>query len=133
MSIRAALLARLRASVDPVYDGKVPLDDQGRPLVQRYAVLYAAPGQRGADDLIRVAHDRYVFRWQVTSVGRTPEQAEWVAVRCRDTVLNEPMASDGWELGSVEHRSSADIRRDDDIPGGDLFYAVDTYELPATR
>lgn len=133
MTVRAALLTRLRAAVDPVYDGKVPLDDQGRPLVQRYAVLYAAPGQRTADDLIRVAHDRYVFRWQITSVGRTAEQADWVAVRCRDAVFDEPLTATGWDLGSVEHRSSADVRRDDDIPGGDLFYAVDTYEVPATR
>lgn len=133
MSIRKAVLERHRSAVQPVYDGEVPVDEQGRPVAQRYAVLYASPGARSAEDLTRVAADRYVFRWQVTAVGLTPEQAEWVAVRCRDAVLDERLTAEGWELGSVEHRSSADIRKDEDIPGLVLFYAVDTYQLPATR
>lgn len=133
MSARAAVLARLQGAVDPTYDGEVPVDEQGRPPVQRYAVLYASPGLRTSDDFTRTQADRYVFRWQVTSVGETPEQAEWVAVRCRDAVLDTRLPVEGWETGVVEHRSSADIRRDEDIPGQVLFYAVDTFELPATR
>lgn len=132
MSVVDAILARLRTAMDPVYDGEVPVDDSGRPLVQRYAVLYADPGHRSAEDLARTA-DRYVLRWQVTSVGEDRRQAEWVAVQCRDAVLDERLAADGWELGAVEHTSSSPIRRDPDIPGGELFYAVDTYALPATR
>jgi hypothetical protein len=132
VTVPAAVLARLRAAVDPVYDGDVPLDESGRPLVQRYAVLFAAPGTRGSEDLGCRA-DRYTFRWRVTSVGEDRSQAEWVAVRCRDALLDTPITVDGWETGAVEHRSSDQIRRDEDIPGDPLFYAVDTYELPATR
>jgi hypothetical protein len=133
VSVRPVVLARLRSAVNPTYDGEVPLDSQGRPLVQRYAVLYASPGTRSAEDLCRVTADRYVFRWQVTSVGETPEQAEWVAIRGRDALLAEPLMGDGWQFGALVHRSSSDIRPDRDIPGGVLFYAVDIYELPATR
>lgn len=132
MSVRDALLAALRTAVQPAYDGHVPVDDGGRPEVQRYAVLYAAPAQRTSEDLAMTA-GTHVYRWQVTSVGTTAQQADWVAVRCRDVLLDRRLAADGWELGVVEHTSSSPIRRDDDIPGGVLFYAVDTYQLAATR
>ncbi|TYP82072.1 hypothetical protein [Blastococcus xanthinilyticus] len=132
MSVHEALLARLRGAVDPVYDGEVPVDAKGRPLVQRYAVFYASPGARSAEDLARQA-DHFLFRWQITSVGQDRTQADWVATRCRDAVLDQRVLVEGWETGVVVHRSSADIRPDRDIPGGPLFVAVDTYELPATR
>lgn len=132
MTLAEALLARLRSAMDPVYDGEVPTDDKGQPLSQRYAVLYAAVPVRQSEDLASVA-DRHVFRWQITSVGTDRRQAEWVAVLCRDAVLDAPLLADGWELGAVEHSSSVPIRRDDDVPGGDLFYAIDTYRLTATR
>ena len=133
MSARAAVLARMEAVVDPTYDGEVPVDKKGRPLEQRYAVLYATPGQRATDDFTRTQADRHVFRWQVTSVGGTAEQAEWVAVRCRDALMDERLRVEGWETGVVEHRSSSDIRPDEDIPGQTLFVAVDNYSLTATR
>lgn len=132
MSLPDAVLARMRTVVDPVYDGHVPVDAQGRPLVQRYAVLYASPGLRSADDLGRTA-DRHTFPWQVTSVGQSREQVEWVAIRCRDALLDEPLVEAGWQIGIVEHLTSSQIRRDDDIPGDSVFYGVDTYELTATR
>lgn len=132
MSLNDELLTRLKTAVDPVYDGLVPVDDKGRPLVQRYAVLYAAPGQRTAEDMARTA-DRFDLRFQVTSVGEDRRQAEWVATRCRDALLDERLVADGWHLGVIEHYSSSPIRRDEDIPGDPLFYAVDTYALPATR
>jgi hypothetical protein len=126
------VLARLRTVVNPTYDGDVPVDDNGRPLSQRYAVLYVAPGERDVDGLCR-SSDLYVYRWQVTSVGLAPQQAEWVAARCRDALLDEQLFVENWQVGVVEHTSSVPIRRDDDVPGGVLFYAIDTYRLPATR
>lgn len=132
MTLAEALLLRLRAAVDPVYDGEVPTDGEGRPLSQRYAVLYAAVPVRQSEDLALVA-DRHVFRWQITSVGMDRQQAEWVALRCRDAVLDARLVAEGWQLGVAEHSSSVPIRRDDDVPGGDLFYAIDTYNVTATR
>lgn len=133
MSIRPVVLARLRSAVDTVHDGDVPVDANGRPLTQRYAVLFGSPGARESEDLCRVAADRYVFRFRVTSVGEDVRQAEWVAVRCRDALIDSPLIATGWQIGAVEHRSSADIRPDEDIPGDPLYYAVDTYDVPATR
>lgn len=132
MSTRDDVLTRLRAAVTPVHDGKVPTDAQGRPLDERYAVLYAAPGLRSSEDLGRTA-DRLTDRWQVTSVGTTPEQVDWVAVRCRDALVDEPFVVGGQQVAPVEHTSSSPVRRDDDIPGGELFYAVDTYALIGTH
>lgn len=132
MTVRAAVLARLSTVVDPTYDGDVPVDSNGRPLSQRYAVLYAAPGERDIDGLNR-SSDLYVYRWQVTSVGEDARQADWVASHCRDALLDWRPVVDGWQVGRVEHTSSVPIRRDDDIPGQALFYAIDTYRLSATR
>lgn len=132
MTVRPAVLARMRSVVEPSYDGDVPVDDNGQPLAQRYAVLYAAPADRDIDSLARTS-DLYVFRWQVTSVGISAAQAEWVAARVRDALLDEPLVEAGWQVGPVEHVSTVPIRRDDDVPGGVLFYAIDTYRLTATR
>lgn len=132
MSVPDAILGQLRSAVDPVYDGHVPVDEQGRPLTQRYAAFWPDTGSRFADDLGHTS-DRYVFRWQVTSVGASREQAEWVAVRCRDAVVDQRIAVEGWRTAPVDHVSSAPIRRDDDLPGEPIFYAVDTYSLTATR
>lgn len=132
MSVPAAVLALLEGAVTPVYDGEVPLNDKGRPTSDRYAVLYADAGTRNSDDLPLTA-DRHVYRWQVTSVGEDRRQAEWVAVRCRDALLDQPLTVAGWELTPVTHESSSVIRRDDDLPGDPLFFAVDTYSLTATR
>jgi hypothetical protein len=133
VSLNDAVLARLRSAMDPVYDGKVPVDDGGRPLVQRYAVLYASVPVRTAEDLSSTRADRHTVRWQVTSVGEDRIQVEWVATRCRDALMGDPLTAEGWETGAVEHTSSSRIRRDEDIPGDPVFYGVDTYALPATR
>lgn len=132
MSVIDAVLARLQVAVDPVYDGLVPVDDQGRPLAQRYAVLYASAGARSAEGLCRTA-DRYTFRWQLTSVGLTRTQADWVARHCRDALLDRRIVVEGWQLGPVEHKDSNPIYRDDDIPGLPLFTAADFYSLTAAR
>ena len=126
------MLERLGAAVDPLYDGEVKTTADGVPVAQRYAVLYMAPAHRTSEDLCLSA-DRHAYRWQVTSVGQSPEQADWVATRCRDALLDERLAEAGWELAKIEHTASSPIRRDDDIPGAVLFYAVDNYELTATR
>lgn len=132
-TVAAVVLARLRAAVDPVYDGEVPTDDRGQPLVQRYGVLYADPGSRTADDLSGTVASRHVHRWQVTSVGEDRTQCEWVAVRCRDALLDGLLALPGWQLTPVRHDTSAPIRPDRDLPGKTLFVAIDTYSLTATR
>lgn len=132
MSIPAAVLARLQAAVDPVYDGLVPVDERGQPLTQRYGVMYSDAGARAADDLVGTA-DRYVYRWTVTSVGEDRIQAEWVAVRLRDALLDAPLVVEGWSTTPVTHEASSPIRRDEDLPGDPLFFAVDTYSLTATR
>ena len=132
MSVPDAVLGMLRAAVDPVHDGEVPKDASGQPVGDRYAVFYASPGERRHEDLGHTS-DRHVHRWQVTSVGATREQAEWVAVRCRDALVDARPNAPGWVCSLIEHESSGPIRRDDDLPERALFLAVDTYSVTATR
>jgi hypothetical protein len=131
-AVHAAVLARLQASVTPFYDGQVPLDGNGRPVDDRYGVVWFQTRERGRDDLSGTA-DRFVHRWQVTSVGTDREQVEWVATRCQDALLDEPLLVPGWEIALVEHSSSGPIRIDRDIPGTDVFYGVDTFTVTTTR
>lgn len=127
------VLARLQSiSGLFVYDGEVEKDKAGQPVKTRYAVLYAPPGRR-VDEALAGTNDSYLHRWQVTSVGSSAEQVRWVATKCRDALLDTRITADGWQVSRVRHTADEPVLPDDDLPGKRLFYAVDQYELTATR
>jgi len=133
VSLTDAVLELLRTGVTPVpvHDGDPPVDGDGNPVGERYAVLWSSTPERSPDDVGHTS-DWVTGRWQVTSVGTSRAQAEAVAVRCRDALVDNRPAAPGYATTPLRHASSSPIRRDDDYPGQDLFVAVDTYTLNAT-
>jgi hypothetical protein len=70
---------------------------------------------------------------QVTSVGTTAEQSEWVADKARATLLARPttVAVAGRKVLSVSVEASQPTRRDDDV-FPPLYYGVDLYRIATT-
>lgn len=95
-----------------------------------YAVIYPLVE---ADDpelngTLADAHETTVFEWQVTSVGGTAEQAEWMQQKVRSALL-------GWsptgDFGVVEKSGGQGTRRDDGTQPAQ-FFAVDTFMVFAS-
>lgn len=126
MSVRAALLTVLRSVVE-TGDGEAP-----EPTPQRYAVLYASPGSRTAGD-VAGTYDLTEHRFQVTSVGSTPAQVDWVAQRTENALLGLVLTVPGLSCGPIEGYEPDLIRRDDDNPNGPVFYGTRSYVLHAAR
>ena len=145
MSPAADLLAMLDASPslvfvprgqpgvpNAVYDGYVDADETAKvisvPLP--YVVFYSAPGRdNDARQSGQVAGRVIVF--QLTGVGETREQAEWVLDKAR-TVLSRKRLN-----GNLIIRDDLDqlVGRADDYTqpgGGPLFYGVDRYGVAVT-
>lgn len=130
MSVPDAIVGLTRAAVDPavLYDGHVPKD----PATTRYAVIYINTGQAGWGDVGHTS-DQYEFRWQVTAVGATREQAAWVADRARSGLVDQRPDVPGWACGLIGHVNSEPIRWDTDIPDRVVLYGADWYELTASK
>lgn len=118
-----ALLAMIRASVGedcPIYWGG---SDPG--AVPPYAVVYPdngmlTPGERS------LANDGPTEqRFQITSVGASPAQAQWVADRTRDAVLSGVPSVTGRRVWPTVEEGSQPLRRDDEST--DLFFATAQY------
>jgi hypothetical protein len=129
VNVPDVILAMLKAAVSPAvtYDAHVPKNDE-----ERYAVLYIAAGAFRAEDVAHTS-DLVTFRWQVTSVGTSRAQAQWVADRSRDGLIDRRPQVEGWVLGPVEHVNTQQIRSDSDAPDRVLFYGADWYELAGSR
>lgn len=95
-----------------------------------YAVVYplADPADPDVHGVLSDPHKTTVFEWQVTSVGGTAEQAEWMQHRVRSALL-------GWSptgsYGRVELSGGQGTRRDDGTQPA-LFFAVDVYRVFAS-
>jgi hypothetical protein len=128
-----AVLQLVRAALDPVtvYDAKVPASTATEPLPARYAVIYPSPGMRYWEDLGHTS-DCYRLTWQITSVGSTRPEAEWIAARARDSLVDVCPVVDGLLCSPVEQQSSQPVRWDDQIPGRIVMYATDQYSMEAT-
>lgn len=95
-----------------------------------YAVLY--PLTTTSDGPASDAHADVESRYQVTSVGTTRAQAQWVADRVRVAMLGGVLGVPGRSLSSpVEWAPSRGVDRDDDT-NPPLFYAVDSYTVRTT-
>lgn len=126
MSARAALLVLLRERVttlDGIADATTEV---------RYAVLHITPGALSADD-VAGRYDLLQQRFQVTSVGTSSEQAEWVADRSRDALLGVVPRLDGWQCGPISAYEPEPIQPDRDRPDRVLFFTTCSYVFHAAR
>jgi hypothetical protein len=99
---------------------------------QKWAVVYGG-GVGLLDGTMRDERSNASPVIQVTSVGTTAEQSEWVADTVRRTLLTRPitLAVSHRRVLSVSVEASQPTRRDDDIHPP-LFYGVDQYRISTT-
>jgi hypothetical protein len=114
--LTVALLAALRAAHPSVGHAT------GAGLTAPYAVLYpAGTGPLGGP--VGDPHADADSTAQLTCVGATAEQAEWLADLLRPVLLG-PLTITGRRLMQSWLETSQPVRRDDDVTPA-LFYAVD--------
>jgi len=82
--VTASVVAVLQgAATFPVGDGRAPDEVSGRP----WAIVYSIDGGRLLDDNLGAREHSTDLVYQVTSIGRRRDQAEWAADLCRRTML----------------------------------------------
>lgn len=97
-------------------------------LTPPYAVVYKIEGGEFAGSLQDPFEDADLV-YQVTSVGRTREQAEWVADKAM--VLLDGVTVNGRSIALVSPDGGPGVRRDDDV-SPPLFYATPRFRLKST-
>lgn len=122
--VAKAVLTALRVAWARVGDGEAPAD-----LTLPYAVLYRAGGG-GLSGPVSNPHADGSPLLQLTCVGATAEQADWLADKLRPTLLTRPTVT-GQRVMQVSLETSQPVRRDDstDPP---LFYAAEQVRLLTT-
>jgi hypothetical protein len=124
--VAKAVLAALRVAWPRVGDGVAPTDG-----TLPYAVLYRAGGGPLGGPLGDHFADGQPLL-QLTCVGATAEQADWLAGKLRPTLLATPTVV-GQVVMQVSLETSQPVRRDDST-SPPLFYAADQarfYTTPA--
>lgn len=112
-----AVLTALQSAWARVGDGVAPAD-----TTTPYAVLYRA-GSGALDGPMSNQHADGSPLLQLTCVGSTAEQAEWLADKLRPTLLARPTVT-GQRVMQVSLETSQPVRRDDSSAPA-VFYAVD--------
>lgn len=118
----AAITARLVSSTGKKIGRVEAPSDKTLP----YAVVYPLDDTGDPDNgTLGDAHASAVFEFQVTSIGGTAEQAEWMAHKVRVALV-------GWsptgDFGVVEKSGGDGTRRDDGTQPA-LFRAVDRFSV----
>lgn len=134
--ITDALLVELRQAPVLVGDGETPdgagWPASGGPFVP-HANLHPIPGGVTSGTVERPDDDAEMI-YQVTAVGSTREQCEWVADECRDVLLHSAPSIDGRSVMGITHDMMGGSRRDDTLGAGQLpvWIAVDRYRVYST-
>lgn len=105
-----------------------------------YGVLYPLPSPTHDGDLATPDRDRG-WLYQVTSVGATRVQTQWMADEIETAMEAETFSPAGLTVMDVETDTRGAVTRDDDTslvtgPGDTarfLFYSVDVYEFWTSR
>lgn len=95
-----------------------------------YAVLYRLAGGAPFSSLDH-GNQYAIVTLQVTSVGETPEQAEWMKDKVREGMLDLSnfTAPSGFRFEHVNLDLDGGVNRDDDLGTEPLFYGVDRFRL----
>lgn len=118
-----AVLTRLRTNSGSreIGDGQAPPDDD-RP----YAVLYSLDESEREGDMSTIDVTGW-FEFQITSVGDTRAQAEWLADLLRTLILASDLTPTGFRMYPWRKVVTNLPERDDDEQPP-LFYAVQVVE-----
>jgi hypothetical protein len=101
-----------------------------------YVVVYA--GSADTDGSAENPDADVWFEIQITAVGRTAEQAEWVADKARRVLIDgniPPPANRAWmrRQRPALHVLTRPVERDDDAgPGSPMFYVASIYSLASS-
>ncbi len=119
-----AVLTRLKTNSASIKigDGQAPADDT-RP----YAVLYALDETEEEGDMSSAVTVTGWFEFQITSVGDTREQAEWLADLLRTLILASNLTPSGFRMFPWRNLITNLPDRDDDEQPP-LFYVTSTVE-----
>ncbi len=113
-----AVLTRLEAATSKaVGDGQAPADTT-RP----YSVLYPLDDSDRDGDMIDTQRTSW-FDFQVTVVGDTREQAEWLADDLRTSMLAADLTPSGFRMYPFERVVTNATERDDDVQPP-VFYTI---------
>ena len=118
-----ALLAMVRGAVPaacPIYWAQAAASPG-----QTYAVFYPDTGTKSGFHRSLTNDGPDELRYQVTAVGKTPEQAAWVADRVAEALLSAVPTVAGRRVWPVIEEGSQPVRRDDESTG--LFFATAQY------
>ena len=119
----AAVVTRLTAQTGKnIGRGEAP-SDKTTP----YAVVYGLDDSSAGTSL-GDPEETTVNMFQVTSVGKTAEQAEWMAVKARTALLGWEPSVSGRVFGRVAKVGGRPAARDDSTQPP-LFYAIDDYDV----
>ena len=131
-----AVLARLRSNAEGLDVGDAEAPDVPSPSYP-FAVLYPEPSPDTSDEDGTLADpmSHRTLEWQVTSVGRSREQAQWCSDIMRAILQSAPLTVAGRNIWRLDVGQLGEIERDDDVDIGDitgsLFYANDSIEIPS--
>ncbi len=119
-----AVLTRLKTNTASmkIGDGQAPADDT-RP----YAVLYALDDAERVGDMSAAVDVTGWFEFQITSVGDTREQAEWLADLLRTHILAVKLTPSGFVMFPWRNVVTNLPERDDDVQPP-LFYVTSVVE-----
>lgn len=125
------VIAALEAEAQfPVGDHKAP-DGGGRQTdgsFDKYVVVYRIPGGSRGGNLDGAYGDAELI-YQVTCVGSSARQAEWLADRVDEALLGGVSVS-GRRVRVIPHDNPAGAREDDVTPS--IFSATPRYRLMTT-
>lgn len=102
-----------------VGDGTYPEDDygwQGVPGQSNfvpYAIVY--PLRQTFDGSLGCPDTDSELRWQITCVGRTREQCDWVLHRVDETLIGRSLTVSGRSIPRIRADGGAGVRRDDTV------------------
>ena len=108
----AAILVMVRASVPSscgIYEGSAP-----QQVEPPFAVFYFDSGRKSAFERTLLNDAPRDLRYQTTSVGKTPEQARWVADKVAAALYGGVPSVSGRLVWPVIEEGSQPIRRDDE-------------------
>lgn len=122
---KTAVLARLRDAAgmsERVFEGRVP------SRTEAYAALYTNTGSYPQDRFTGPQGGTVTYTYWLHWIGSTPDQAQSIAERGLEQLLNWRPVIDGYSCSRMLHRVSQPIQFDD-VVRPPLFFGIDQFDL----